>query len=114
MTEQEILQNCPGLSPEGARWMQAQLARQEKQAALSAEIRLAGGRSEEAVLALLDTGAVLESEDPGAAKAAVSALKAEKGWLFEPECPAAYSAAAGTAPAQPQPDAALRAAFGLE
>lgn len=114
MTKEEILQKFPEMPAEAADWMAGEMKRQQKEQKLSAEIRLAGGRSEEAVRALLNEQKLFESEDPDAEKNAVKALKAEKAWLFEPERPAAYSAAAGTSAAGENTDTALRAAFGLE
>ena len=125
MTKEEILQHLPDAKGEGLDWLsetladyrpdwKQQAARAGLEARLSAEIRLAGGRSEKAVKALLDLDSIQQAEDPEAAMtAAHERVKADNDDLFEKNVPAGYSAATGTGGEAPDPDAALRRAFGL-
>ncbi len=64
---------------------------------LSRVIADAGGRSQKAICALLDTEAIRTSDDPkAAAEAAVRQLKAEQDYLFAAPVPPAYAPGTGT------------------
>lgn len=88
--------------------------RQGMETRISAEIRRMGGRSERAIRALLDEDMLAAQQDPEqAVPKALEELQKSHSYLFEPPAPAAYSGAVGTAAPAANPDAALRAAFGL-
>ena len=83
-------------------------------ARLDAAIGKARGRSAKAIKALLDLDTLRQSKEPDKdIPAALDALAKDSGYLFEPEAGAAYAAGTGTTPPAGNPDAALRAAFGL-
>ena len=83
-------------------------------ARLDAAIGKARGRSAKAIKALLDLDTLRQSKEPDKdIPAALDALAKDSGYLFEPEAGAAYAAGTGTTPPAGDPDAALRAAFGL-
>ena len=83
-------------------------------ARLDAAIGAARGRSAKAIKALLDLDTLRQSKEPDKdIPAALDALAKDSGYLFEPEADAAYAAGTGTTPPAGDPDAALRAAFGL-
>ena len=125
MTREEILQHLPDAAGEGLEWLAETLcdydpdwkqkaAREGISARLSAKILLAGGRSEKAVKALLDLDSIQKAADPDTAMTkALEKLKADNEYLFEKPIPAGYSPATGTGGEAPDPDAALRRAFGL-
>lgn len=115
MTREELMEHFPELPENAADWMLKTIQEEGLGARLSAAIQLAGGRSEPAILALLDRDALAEDPDPQAAANAVSRVKQEHGYLFEDPRPAGYSGGVGTGGNEgPAADAALRAAFGLE
>lgn len=83
-------------------------------ARLDAAIGKARGRSAKAIKALLDLDTLRQSKEPDKdIPAALDALAKDSGYLFEPAAGAAYAAGTGTTPPAGNPDAALRAAFGL-
>ncbi len=125
MTREEILQHLPEAAGEGLDWLaetlsdyepdwKQQAARKGLEAKLSAQIQLAGGRSEKAVKALLDLDGIQNADDPDAALlSALEKVKADNEYLFEKPIPAGYSAATGTGGSSDDADSALRRAFGL-
>ena len=115
MTREELMEQFPNLPQDAADWMLKTIREEGLSARLSAAIQVAGGRSEPAILALLDRDTLAEASDPQAAENAVSRVKEEHGYLFEDPRPAGYSGGVGTGGNEgPAADAALRAAFGLE
>lgn len=83
-------------------------------ARLDAAIGKAHGRNTKAIKALLDMDTLRQSKEPDKdITAALDALAKDSGYLFEPAAGANYAGGTGTNPPAGDPDAALRAAFGL-
>ena len=93
---------------------QKELNRLRFQHLLSASVASQKGRSEKAIVALLDTGALMESEDvEGAVNAAVKDLKGSHPYLFEASTfPPPYARGAGAV--APQEDAPVTLAGALK
>ena len=76
---------------------QQQMADMRFQSALTEAVRIAGGRNEKAIAALLDMEALRASEDHSSALTeALKQLKQENGYLFEQETPPSYARGTGT------------------
>lgn len=83
-------------------------------AQLDAAISKARGRNAKAIKALLDVDTLRQSKDADKdITAALDALAKDSSYLFEPSADANYAGGTGTNPPAGDPDAALRAAFGL-
>ena len=84
-------------------------------ARLNTAINKAKGRSEKAIKALLDVDALRASKDPDKdISAALEQLAKDNDYLFDTgNPPPPYAGGTGGKPASGDPDAALRAAFGL-
>lgn len=76
---------------------QQQMADMRFQSALTEAVRVAGGRNEKAIAALLDVEALRACEDHRSALTdALKQLKQENGYLFEQETPPPYARGTGT------------------
>lgn len=92
----------------------AQVAAVKFDAQLDAAITKAGGRNAKAIRALLDLENLQKSQQQDKdIAAALEGVAKDNDYLFQSSTPAPYASGTGSTPPAGNPDAALRAAFGL-
>ena len=92
----------------------AQVAAVKFDARLDTAITKAGGRNAKAIRALLDLENLQKSQQQDEdIAAALEGLAKDNDYLFQAATPPPYAAGTGSTPPAGNPDAALRAAFGL-
>ncbi len=111
--EREFLENLmEGMPAEVVDAILQQNSREVFTGQLRAEIARQGGRSVRAIEALLDTEALLGSDDREAAvRTALKNLRAECGYLFESPVPPRYAPNTGAPAAAPDEPQSLAAAL---